>query len=64
LRQPRKADVPARTPKGGACPGRYYFEWCREDGRKQKFEIGTALPFTMAGLFRLEPGEILPRFVI
>jgi putative SOS response-associated peptidase YedK len=45
-------------------PARHYFEWHKDGALKHKYALGTDSPIYMAGLYRLEPGEALPQFVI
>ena len=47
-------------------PASRYFEWERRDREKVKYAIGPARQsgFYLAGLYRYEPDERYPRFVI
>ncbi|SHH91488.1 Putative SOS response-associated peptidase YedK [Sporobacter termitidis DSM 10068] len=45
-------------------PAGHYFEWRKDGTKKQKYAIGTGTPMYMAGLYRSEPGDPLPHFVI
>jgi len=45
-------------------PANYYFEWEKRGAIKQKYAIGSGKTIFLAGLYRIEPDERLPRFVI
>jgi len=45
-------------------PASCYFEWEKRGASKQKYAIGLGEPIFLAGLYRMEPKEKLPRFVI
>lgn len=45
-------------------PALHYFEWRKEGPAKHKYALDTGTPFFMAGLYREEPEEELPLFVI
>lgn len=57
-----------RALREGRCliPASGYFEWERKSIYKKKYRISNhdAAPLYMAGLYRWEPNETLPRFVI
>lgn len=53
--------------KEGRCliPASYYFEWEQDGSKKKKHALTTGEPtIYMAGLYRQEPQDPLPRFVI
>ncbi|MGI5971703.1 MAG: SOS response-associated peptidase [Oscillospiraceae bacterium] len=45
-------------------PASRYFEWRRDQGKKQKYAIGQKGAIYMAGLYAFEEGSRLPLFVI
>ena len=45
-------------------PASFYFEWKKEETKKQKIAIGTGKTIFMAGLYRFEDDTDLPVFVI
>jgi len=45
-------------------PASHYFEWKKRGTHKQKYAIGLGETLFLAGLYRVEPKEMLPRFVI
>lgn len=45
-------------------PASWYFEWGIQGTAKQKYAIGLGETIFMAGLYRMDDNETLPRFVI
>lgn len=45
-------------------PAGWYFEWKKDRAKKEKYAIRGKEPLFMAGLYQVEEGSELPRFVI
>ena len=45
-------------------PAGWYFEWKKDGTKKEKYAIRAKEPLFMAGLYQVEEGAELPRFVI